>query len=423
MALFFFAAVAEALTPKQVERIDLLKKDVLKLFQERKFDKAILLLNEVLALDPLDKAAGRYLVIARQQAFEPYCKDAADAYQSENYPKAIEIWDRLLKLNPEDHGLALLIDSSRDQISDKITSDLYDRAEKFLQEGNMDAAINELNKLLLLRPNDSRARALYSRAKTDAVSIATKTHYEQAEIYMKEKQYDRAIEEWRKVLRIDNSQEAASRNIANALREKMVGLYGEARAAYENGDYVSAREAYTKILADNPTDLDVKTTLARLDEVAKLALKIDEKSPAGDMMRKAIAFYLAADGNKKASMAAAWYAAQLSQSTLAVAVKDFLERKYASILSTMEGPVGDMNIVDQYLFAALNRIYEGRYDIAVQSCMIIIELQPENVLAWKRLGSAFYAIGKKDKARDAWERALKITPNDGELKQFLRQSK
>jgi Tfp pilus assembly protein PilF len=53
----------------------------------------------------------------------------------------------------------------------------------------------------------------------------------------------------------------------------------------------------------------------------------------------------------------------------------------------------------------------------------VIELQPKNVLAWKRLGSAYYAIGKKDKARETWEQALKIAPEDVELKQFIKQVK
>jgi len=414
---------AEALTPKQVERVDQLKKDVVSLFRERKFDQAVPLLNEVLSIDPLDKTATRYLALARQQSMETYCKDAADAFQNEDYAKAIETWDRLLKMNPDDRRFANLIETTKNLISDKVTGEMFERAEKFVNEGDYKAAVNELEKILAVRPYDTRARALYNNAKSNVVDARTKKHYDQAETYMKEKQYDRAIEEWKRVLEIDNTQEAASRYIATAVREKMGSLYGDARQAYERGDYLTARDLYNRILADNPTDLDVKTIVSRLDDVAKVALKIDDKSQAGDMMRKAMALYIAVDGNRKASMAAAWYAFQLNPNSLTIAVKGFLELKYASILSTMEAPVGDMNIIDQYLFAALNRIYEGRYDIAIQACTIVIELHPNNVLAWKRLGSGYYAIGKKDKARDAWERALKITPDDAELKQFLRQTK
>lgn len=422
-AMLCIATAAEAITPKQVERIDQLKKEVVQLFREGKFELAAPLLNEVLAIDPFDKTAARYRSLARQQAMEPFCKDAAEAFQNEDYAKAIETWDKLLKMNPEDRRFASLIDTTKNLITDKTTNEMYSHAEKFIQDGNYKSAINELEKILAVRPYDRKASSLLNNAKSNVVDVRTKKLYDQADAYLKEKQYDRAIEEWKKILDIDDSQEAASRYIASAIREKMGSLYVDAKQAYERGDYNTARDYYNKIIADNPTDLDVKTMIARIDDVIKVAQRIDEKSPAGDMMRKAIALYITVDGNRKASMAGAWYAAQLHPSSLTTAIKDFLERKYASNLSTMEGPVGDMNIIDQYLFAALNHIYDGRYDLSIQECTIIIELQPENILAWKRLGSAYYAIGKKDKARETWEKALKVAPNDTELKQFIRQIK
>jgi len=423
VAVLCIATNAGAITPKQLERIDQLKKEVVSLFREGKFEQAAPLLNEVLAIDPFDKTAARYRALARQQAMEPFCKDAAEAFQNEDYAKAIETWDKLLKMNPEDRRFASLIDTTKNLITDKTTNDMYAHAEKFIQDGDYKSAINELEKILAVRPYDRKASSLLNNAKSNVVDVRTKKLYDQADAFLKEKQYDRAIESWKKILDIDDSQEAASRYIASAIREKMGSLYVDAKQAYERGDYNTARDYYNKIIADNPTDLDVKTMIARLDDVIKVAQRIDEKSPAGDMMRKAIALYITVDGNRKASMAGAWYAAQLHQSSLTTAIKDFLERKYASNLSTMEGPVGDMNIIDQYLFAALNHIYDGRYDLSIQECTVVIELTPDNILAWKRLGSAYYAIGKKDKARETWEKALKVAPDDTELKQFIRQIK
>jgi len=421
--MFCIATGAGAVTPKQLERIEHLKKEAAVLFKEGKFDQASPLLNEILAIDPFDKTAARYQAIARQQVMEPFCKDAADAFQNENYAKAIEVWDKLAKMNSDDRRFATLIETTKDLITDKTTNEMYRHAEQFIKDGDYRSAINELEKILAVRPYDRQARSLYNNAKSNVVDARTKKHYDQAEVYMKEKQYDRAIEEWKKILEIDQTQEAASRYIASAVKEKMGSTYAEAQQAYERGDYITARDYYNRILADNPTDIDVKTMIARLDDVVKVSLKIEEKSQAGDMMRKALSNYIAVDGNRKASMAGAWYAFQLNPSSLTIAVKGFLELKYVSILSTMEAPVGDMNIVDQYLFAALNHIYEGRYDLAIQECTIVIELQPGNILAWKRLGSGYYAIGKKDKARESWEKALKITPDDTELKQFIKQIK
>jgi len=423
VCLLCIAPGAEAVTPKQLERIEQLKKEAAALMKERKFEQAAPLLNEILAIDPLDKTAARYQAIARQQVMEPFCKDAAEAFQNENYAAAIEVWDKLLKMNPEDRRFANLIDITKNLITDKTTNEMFERADQFIKDGDYKSALNELEKILAVRPYDGKARSLYNNAKSNVVDVRTKKHYDQADSYMKEKQYDLAIAEWKKVLDIDGSQEAASRYIASAVKEKMGATYGEAKQAYERGDYIMARDYYNKILADNPTDIDVKTMLSRLDEVVKVALRIDDKNQAGEMMRKALSNYIAVDGNRKASMAGAWYAFQLNPSSLTIAVKGFLELKYVSILSTMEAPVGDMNIVDQYLFAALNHIYEGRYDLAIQECTIVIELQPTNILAWKRLGSGYYAIGKKDKARETWERALKIAPDDTELKQFIKSTK
>jgi tetratricopeptide (TPR) repeat protein len=414
---------ADAVTPKQLERIEQLKKEVVVLFKEGKFDQANPLLNEILAIDPFDKTAARYQAIAKQQVMEPFCKDAADAFQNENYAKAIEVWDKLVKMNPDDRRFATLIETTKNLITDKTTNEMYQHAEQFIKDGDYKSALNELEKILAVRPYDRQARSLYNNAKSNVVDVRTKKHYDQADIYMKEKQYDLAIAEWKKILEIDATQEAASRYIASAVKEKMGSTYVEAKQAYERGDYITARDYYNRILADNPTDIDVKTMIARLDDVVKVSLKIDEKGQAGDMMRKALSNYIAVDGNRKASMAGAWFAFQLNPSSLTIAVKGFLELKYVSILSTMEAPVGDMNIVDQYLFAALNHIYEGRYDLAIQECTIVIELQPGNILAWKRLGSGYYAIGKKDKARETWEKALKIAPDDAELKQFIKQIK
>jgi len=417
------ASVAGAVTPKQLERIDQLKKEVVVLLKEGKYEQATPLLNEILALDPMDKTAMRYQALVRQRAMEPFCKEAADAFLQEDFAKAIETWDKLLKMNPDDRRFANLIETTKNLITDKTTTEMYQRAERFIKDGDYKSALNELEKILAVRPYDSRARGLYNSAKSNVIDVRTKKHYDQAEAYMQEKKYDLAIAEWKKILEIDESQEAASRYIATAVREKMGGLYVEAKQAYERGDYVTSRDLYNKIYSDNPTDIDVKTMLARLDDVSKVALRIDEKGEAGDMLRKALSHYIAVDGNRKASMAGAWYAFQLNPSQLTIAVKSFLELKYVSILNTMEAPVGDMNIIDQYLFAALNHIYEGRYDLSIQESTIVVDLQPKNVLAWKRLGSAYYAIGKKDKAKEAWEQALKITPDDAEIKQFIKQVK
>jgi cytochrome c-type biogenesis protein CcmH/NrfG len=61
--------------------------------------------------------------------------------------------------------------------------------------------------------------------------------------------------------------------------------------------------------------------------------------------------------------------------------------------------------------------------LTIQECNLVLELEPKNVLALKRLGSAHFAMGRKDKAREAWEMALAISPKDSELKGFIKRTR
>ena len=170
LSTLFFASGAGAVTPKQVERIEQLKKDAVTLMREGKFEQAAPLLNEILAIDPLDKTAARYLALAKQRALEPYCREAADAFQDEDYAKAIEMWDKLLKMNPEDRRFASLIETTKNLITDKTTGEMYQRAEQFIKDGDYKSAVNELEKILAVKPYDRQARSLLISAKSN-VSI------------------------------------------------------------------------------------------------------------------------------------------------------------------------------------------------------------------------------------------------------------
>ncbi len=425
LLLFFLTSfTAEAITETQLARIEELKKDAVELMKKKEFDQAVPVLNEILSIDPMEKTAQRYLMLARQQSMEQFCKEAADAFMEDDYAKAIDTWEKILRINPGDHRFSRLIEITKNLVSDKAINEMYARADQFMKEGDRKSAANELEKILSIKPFDRKARQMLVTAKQSVSDEKTKKHYEQADKYMKEKKYDLAIEEWNKVLKIDDSQEAAKRLIASAIRAKIESQYEKARKLYEGGNYLGARDGYYKIMVDNPTDTDVKKIIEALDETVKIAGRIDGSSEVVAMMRTSLKNHIAIEGNKRAAIAGAWYAVQLDPlNSTALAIKNFMEREYASLLPTMEAPIGDMNVIDQYLFASLNNIYEGRYDKSIQQSSIVIELQPDNVMAWKRLGSAYFAMGKKKNARQAWERALKIAPKDAELKQFIKQTK
>lgn len=64
---------------------------------------------------------------------------------------------------------------------------------------------------------------------------------------------------------------------------------------------------------------------------------------------------------------------------------------------------------------------QGRFDMAAKSCEDVIKLDPNNHLAMERLGSAYFALGLKEKAIRFWKRSLEIKPDNPALRTFLQR--
>ena len=418
------AAWAEPQSPKDLEKIDALKSSAIKFFNRKEYDKALPLLQKVLDIDPQDRVAEKYMLIFNTQIIEPYCKQAANAYLAGDYPNAIAYWEEILKINPDDKRAMELIDNTIIASDVEVINALYASANKLLDEGRLKLATMDLEKILEIRPKESRARKLIEVAQITLSDSAIKDHYDKADQYMEDAEYVLAIEEWNKVLEIDPNQEVAARLVASVHRKQLDQLYIEAEEMYLAGDYITSRERYSRILSENPTDQKIKTAINRLGSTIKVVSQVMDDGQVWDLIRKGLSHHISDDGNPRVAIAAVRYAVQLEpENTLVQTVRDFIENEYISVVRTMESPVKDMDILEQYLFSALNHIYEGRYDLTIQECNLVLELEPQNVLALKRLGSAHFAMGRKDKARKAWENALEISPKDSELKSFIRRTR
>ncbi|MFA6030034.1 MAG: tetratricopeptide repeat protein [Elusimicrobiota bacterium] len=70
---------------------------------------------------------------------------------------------------------------------------------------------------------------------------------------------------------------------------------------------------------------------------------------------------------------------------------------------------------------AMEAIYARRFEAAITLLRESLWLQPGNALAWTRLGSAYFASSDKERAAEAWRKALEINPNDDKLRGFMTQ--
>jgi tetratricopeptide (TPR) repeat protein len=415
------AASADPPSEDMMKTLDDMRSKAVTLFNKGQFDQAMPVLRKILSLNPDDKVAARYIVIFNQQILEPYCKQAADAYFAGNYPEAIALWEKILQVDPNDIRVQVLINETVAKTNQSLVGTYFDNVNNFMRQGNYALAVNELEKILKVEPENQRARELLTSVQRTFTDTTVKRLYEKADEYLAQGEYESAITQWEKVLDIDPNQEVASRQIAAVQKKKLEQMYIGSADLYEKGDYTASRDSYTRLFAENPTDQTIKRTIDRLNDVINIVPKISESGKVHYLLRKSLSHYINAEGDSRISVASAWYAVQLDpENALALAIRDFIEGQNIATIRAMETPVQDMNLVDQYLFTSLNNIYEGRYDRAIQETSLILELEPDNVLAYKRLGSAYYAMGRTNQARTAWQQALKLSPNDSELKEFIR---
>jgi tetratricopeptide (TPR) repeat protein len=424
LALALGASTSSALTRQESLQIKKLKDKAMENFNQGEFNKAVPLLNEIISIDPKDRFAAKYLLIFRRQVKEPYCKMAAEAYMSGNYPEAIAQWKKVLELDPKDMRVQMLIEETFSASDEDAIDTMLDLANNLLKKGRYEDAESELKKILQSYPGNQQAALMLDSINRTLADTTIKELYERANIYLDQKEYDLAIEQWRHILTIDKDQELASRQITKVQKKKLDDLYSDASKLYTEGDYIGSRDRYNQILAENPTDKDTKKIVSRLNQTISVTPQLKQKGAVWDMLRKGLSHHISSSGNPKVAVVAAWYAIQIKpDDTTIMAILDFIEREHISVVRSMEGPVKDMKIVDQYLFAALNHIYEGRYDLAIQECRLVLELEPENILAFKRLGSAYFAMGEKDNAKHAWNTALELDPEDRELMEFIKMAK
>jgi|GEM_PF-3365440 len=224
------------------------------------------------------------------------------------------------------------------------------------------------------------------------------------EEYIKQKQREKEMEEGNKI---------ALEKIALACKE--------AEGIYQKGQYKLAQTKYGELLSVYPTDEEVKNIYNKLTRIADILPEATKNDKVSNLIRKGLTNYLSREGEPKTAINALRYAAQLEPINKKIEkLRELVESGYPDIAKAEKLTPG-MDVVEQKLFVALNYIYDGRYDLAIDECNQVLEFEPENLLAFKRLGSAYFALGKKDKARGIWQKAAKIYPNDTELKQFLKE--
>jgi len=253
------------------------------------------------------------------------------------------------------------------------------------------------------------------------------TLYQDAMTAFYKKDYKKAISLWEEVLKVDPRQKNPPKLIEMArskMLENIKPLTDEFNKLLASGEYLQSLEKLDQLLELDPTNPTWQGYREKLKKfTVNVAPSITEKGKIPQLLRKSVSSYLGREKDERLAVLASRYAWQLDKSNkLSEKVFLFFDKEF-SMIARLEVIDRVKTVVEQKQETILDAIYDGKYEYAQMECELVIALEPDNALAWKRLGSVYYALGKRSDAKNCWQEAIKITPDDVETKKFLQRIK
>lgn len=202
--------------------------------------------------------------------------------------------------------------------------------------------------------------------------------------------------------------------------EKFRQLYQDAITNYKQGMFSISLEKFEQAIKLLPEDNLIPLYIERLKLVTQVIQQNITPGKTGDLIRRGVSYFVEGDGaNSVISVA---YALSIEPENFTVErLLNRLEEK-TGIKAEKTTATAGLSLVDQKMYESLMNFRKKDYWKVVSICEEIIVLEPENLLAYKRLGSAFYALGEKEKAKQVWQKSLKIK-RDPKLEEFIKNMK
>lgn len=213
----------------------------------------------------------------------------------------------------------------------------------------------------------------------------------------------------------DEAKEILSKSIAE-LRNFSKPFIDEGMYFLEKGKFNIAEVKFNTALSINPDDEVLKENCLKIKKITRIIPQAVKKDKISRLLRIAVNAYI--NDDVMLALNASIYASQIDFSGIGSKLRDLMKREYPSRYQQIKLVAG-INLVEQKLYVALKNIYNARYDIAIMECDDVLKLEPENILAMTRLGSAYYALGNKTQAVSVWTKALEYEPDNKDILDFL----
>lgn len=249
-----------------------------------------------------------------------------------------------------------------------------------------------------------------------------KTYYDKAFEYYLARDYQKAIEQWDLVLKLDPYQVTA-KNMIDEARGKMAKTTGSVKPQFYKlvlkGSYGEALLKLEEMLASDATNPAYLKLQQRLKKVKAVVEKKPNESRSWTLAVNGLAYYISETEDPYFAYDSLRYAAELNPG----------EPRFQALLSVIDQEKPDIRlndtkpenvgILDHKKDLALHYIYDAKFYLAVKELQSVLKLEPDDVVALKRLGSAHLQLKDYAQAKSTWQKALRIAPEDEQLKEYI----
>ncbi|MBU2572874.1 MAG: tetratricopeptide repeat protein [Elusimicrobia bacterium] len=256
----------------------------------------------------------------------------------------------------------------------------------------------------------------------NAKSEQLEKYYDTAFEYYCAKNYQKAIEQWDLALKLDPGQVTARNMIADA-REKLSKSSDNVKPQFykliAKGGYGDALLKLEELLATDATNPAFLKLQRRLKKVNAIVKEKPSRSKSWTLAVNGLASYITEKEDLRFTYDSLRYSRELSPgearfSRLLAVIDD--ERPDIKMNDTKPATMG---ILEHKKDVALHYIYDSKFYLAVKELQSVLRLEPGDFTALKRLGSVHLQLKDYAQAKRTWQKALKISPEDQQLKDYI----
>ena len=250
-------------------------------FNEGRYDEAVNIWDLALIYDPAMTEALEMIDKAREKKkTEEISGHLTRAHTRFDYgiiPDAIYECNEALKIDPSNTEAIEMLKSAEEELNRRVNQmkedarKLYEDASSYYSRGDFKRALELLDQILNIDPNNKDAKELKNYAQLN-LDEAILEFVKNAKRYEETGNWLYALKSWRQVLELDPSDSEAkdgeSRSL-NSITQQKNNLLAKGKELYNNGDYNGAETIFYQVLEISPDNSDAKSYISIISQKKK----------------------------------------------------------------------------------------------------------------------------------------------------------